>query len=121
QQSRNKVFYLQEFIEHYNRDIRILVMGNRVVAGMYRVGDDWKTNIYAGAKAKPLEVSKELENLAIKAAQVTKTAIAGVDIVESDRGYLVLEVNSIPGFTALQTVSDVNIAEEIISYFLEAI
>ena len=117
----NKVFYLQEFIEHYNRDIRILVMGNRVVAGMYRVGDDWKTNIYAGAKAKPLEVSKELENLAIKAAQVTKTAIAGVDIVESDRGYLVLEVNSIPGFTALQTVSDVNIAEEIISYFLEAI
>lgn len=117
----NKVFYLQEFIEHYNRDIRILVMGNRVVAGMYRVGDDWKTNIYAGAKAEPLEVSKELENLAIKSAQVTKTAIAGVDIVESDRGYLVLEVNSIPGFTALQKVSDVNIAEEIISYFLEVI
>ncbi|HEA71177.1 MAG TPA: RimK family alpha-L-glutamate ligase [archaeon] len=116
----NKIFYLQEFIEHHNRDIRILVMGNRVVAGMYRVGDDWKTNIYTGAKAKPLEVSKELENLAIKAAQVTKTAIAGVDIVESDRGYLVLEVNSIPGFTALQKVSDVNIAEEIISYFLEA-
>ena len=117
----NKVFYLQEFIEHYNRDIRILVLGNRVVAGMYRVGDDWKTNIYAGAKAEPLEVSKELENLAIKSAQVTKTAIAGVDIVESDRGYLVLEVNSIPGFTALQKVSDVNIAEEIISYFLEVI
>ena len=117
----NKVFYLQEFIEHYNRDIRILVMGNRVVAGMYRVGDNWKTNINAGAKAEPLEVSKELENLAIKAAQVTKTAIAGVDIVESDRGYLVLEVNSIPGFTALQKVSDVNIAEEMISYFLDAI
>jgi len=117
----NKVFYLQEFIEHNNRDIRILVMGNRVVAGMYRVGDNWKTNINAGAKAEPLEVSKELENLAIKAAQVTKTAISGVDIVESDRGYLVLEVNSIPGFTALQKVSDVNIAEEMISYFLDAI
>lgn len=115
----NEVFYLQEFIEHNNRDIRILVLGDRVVTGMYRVGDDWKTNIYAGAKAEPLEISDELEELAIKAAQVIKTEIAGVDIIESENGYLVIEVNSIPGFTALQKVSDKNLAEEIIDYFLE--
>ena len=78
-----------------------------------------KTNIFAGARPEPLEISDELESLAIKAAQVTKTEIAGVDIVESDRGFLVLEVNSIPGFTALQKVSTVNVAEEIINYFLE--
>ncbi|MHA1987842.1 MAG: RimK family alpha-L-glutamate ligase [Promethearchaeota archaeon] len=116
----NEVFYLQDFIEHYNRDIRILVLGNEVVAGMYRVGDNWKTNIHAGAKAEPLEISEELENLAIKSAQITKTEIAGVDIIESEKGFLVLEVNSIPGFTALQKVSKTNLAKEIIEYFLKS-
>ena len=115
----NEVFYLQEFIEHNQRDIRILVLGDRVVAGMYRVGDSWKTNIYAGAKAVPLEISDELEHLAIKAAQVTKTEIAGVDLIEGKSGVLVLKVNSIPGFTALQKVTSVNIAEEIVDYFLK--
>ena len=115
----NEVFYLQEFIEHQNRDIRILVVGNKVIAGMYRVSDSWKTNIYAGARAEPIEINKKLEKLAIRAANITKTEIAGVDIIESENGYLVLEVNSIPGFTALQEVTDVNLAEEIVSYFLE--
>jgi RimK family alpha-L-glutamate ligase len=115
----NEVFYLQRFIEHHNRDIRILVLGDQVVSGMYRVGDSWKTNIYAGARAEPLDISDELENLAIKAAQVTKTEIAGVDIIESEKGYLVLEVNSIPGFTALQQVTEKSLAKEIITYFLK--
>jgi len=115
----NEVFYLQEFIEHNNRDIRILVLGNKAVAGMYRVSDNWKTNIHTGARVEPLELTEELANLAIKAAKITKTEIAGVDIVESEKGLLVLEVNSIPGFTALQKVTEFNIAEEIVSYFLK--
>lgn len=115
----NEVFYLQEFIEHNNRDIRILVLGNKAVAGMYRVSDNWKTNIHAGARVEPLELTEELANLAVKAAKITKTEIAGVDIVESEKGLLVLEVNSIPGFTALQKVTEFNIAEEIVSYFLK--
>ncbi|NVM37921.1 MAG: RimK family alpha-L-glutamate ligase [Candidatus Lokiarchaeota archaeon] len=115
----NHVFYLQKFVEHQNRDIRILVLGNKAITGMYRIGDSWKTNIYAGAKAEPLELTNELKNLAVKAAKITKTEIAGVDILESEKGFSVLEVNSIPGFTALQKVSEVNIAEEIINYFLE--
>jgi RimK family alpha-L-glutamate ligase len=116
----NEIFYLQEFVEHQNRDIRILIFGDRAIAGMYRVGETWKTNIHAGAKAEPLEISTELEELAIKAARVTKTEIAGVDLIESDKGFLVLEVNSIPGFTALQTVTDINIAEEMNKFFLES-
>ncbi len=115
----NEIFYLQEFIEHYNRDIRILVLGDKAIAGMYRVSDNWKTNIHAGARMEPIELTEELKNLAIKAAKITKTEIAGVDIVESENGLLVLEVNSIPGFTALQKVTDVNLAEEIVSYFLK--
>jgi len=115
----NEVFYLQEFIEHYNRDIRILVLGDKAIAGMYRVSDNWKTNIHAGARMEPLELTEELKTLAIKAAKITKTEIAGVDIVESEKGLLVLEVNSIPGFTALQKVTKINLAEEIVSYFLK--
>lgn len=115
----NAVFYLQEFIEHYNRDIRIFVIGNEAIAGMYRVSDNWKTNVYAGAEVKPIELTSELKELAVKSARVTKTEIAGVDILESGEGYYVIEVNSIPGFTALQKVTDINIPEKIISYFLE--
>ncbi len=115
----HEVFYLQEFIKHPNRDIRILVLGNKAIAGMYRVSDNWKTNIYAGARSEPLEISEELSKLAIKAANITKTEIAGVDIVESENGLLVLEVNSIPGFTALQNVTEINLAKEIVSYFLK--
>ena len=115
----NTVFYLQEFIEHYDRDIRILILGNKAIAGMYRISDNWKTNVYAGAKVKALELRKEIEELAIKAAMITKTEIAGVDIIESKNGLQVLEVNSIPGFTALQKVTDLNLAEEIVTYFLE--
>jgi RimK family alpha-L-glutamate ligase len=117
----NQVFYLQEFIEHYNRDIRILVLGEKVIAGMYRISDSWKTNIHAGAKAEPIDLNKELEKLAVKAAKITRTEIAGVDIVESENGYAVLEVNSIPGFTALQKVTELNIAEEIVDYFLRIV
>ncbi|MFX1570701.1 MAG: RimK family alpha-L-glutamate ligase [Promethearchaeota archaeon] len=115
----NQVFYLQEFIEHHNRDIRILVLGDKAITGMYRVGDSWKTNIYAGAKGEPIELTSEMKSLAINAAKITKTDIAGVDIIESEKGLTVLEVNSIPGFTALQEVTNRNIAEEIINYFLD--
>ena len=115
----NTVFYLQEFVPHQNRDIRILVLGDKAIAGMYRISDNWKTNVHAGASVKTLELTKELNDLAIRAAQVTKTEIAGVDIIETDIGLQVLEVNSIPGFTALQKVSEINLAKEIVLYFLE--
>jgi len=114
----NHVFYLQEFVEHQNRDIRVLVLGNKAIAGMYRVSDNWKTNIHAGAHVEPIELSEELRTIAIKSAQVTKTEIAGVDIIETEKGFQVLEVNSIPGFTALQKVTDINLSSEIIEFFL---
>ena len=115
----NNIFYIQEFIKHNNRDIRVLVLGNKAIAGMYRVSDNWKTNIHSGATMESIELTEDIKNLAIKAAKVTKTEIAGVDIVESERGLLVLEVNSIPGFTALQKVTEINLAEVIVSYFLK--
>jgi len=117
----NEVFYLQKFVHHNNRDIRVLVLGDKVIAGMYRVSDNWKTNIYAGAKMKPIELTEELKDLSIRAAKAVKTEIAGVDIIESEAGYQILEVNSIPGFTAIQKVTEINLTEKIIDYFLENI
>lgn len=117
----NEIFYLQEFVNHYNRDIRVLVLGDEAVAGMYRIADNWKTNIYAGAKMEKIKLTKELKRLAVKAAQVVKTEIAGVDIIESEKGLQVIEVNSIPGFTALQKVVNTNLAEKIIDFFLKKI
>ena len=114
----NEIFYLQEYVEHFNRDIRILVIGNKAIAGMYRISDNWKTNVHAGAKVQPINLNNELIQLAIKSAKVTKTEIAGVDIIESEKGYYVIEVNSIPGFTGLQKVCKENIAEKIIDYYL---
>lgn len=115
----NEIFYLQEYIEHNNRDMRVLVLGNKAVAGMYRLSDNWKTNVHAGARVEPLELTSELKTLAINSARVTKTEIAGIDIMESEKGLQVIEVNSIPGFTGLQKVTDFNIAEEIVNYFLD--
>lgn len=114
----NEVFYLQKYVEHYNKDIRILVIDNQVIAGMHRISDNWKTNIHAGAKIKPLRINEELKELAIKSAEITKTDIAGVDIMESNEGYQVIEINSIPGFTALQKVTNINISKEIIDFVL---
>ncbi len=117
----NEIFYLQEFVQHNNQDIRILVLGDEAVAGMYRISDSWKTNIFTGAQPKPINLSDELKELAVKAAKATKTEIAGVDILETDNGLKVIEVNSIPGFTALQKVTKINLAEKIVEYYLDQI
>jgi len=117
----NEIIYLQEFVSHFNRDIRVLVLGDNAIAGMYRVGSSWKTNIHAGAQPKPLKLSEELKDLSIRAAHATKTEIAGVDLLETEKGLRVIEVNSIPGFTALQKVSEVNLAEKIVDYYLNQI
>ena len=79
----NEILYLQEFVSHFNRDIRVLVLGDDAIAGMYRVGSSWKTNIHAGAQPKPLTLSDELKELSVRAAQATKTEIAGVDLLET--------------------------------------
>lgn len=115
------MLYIQKFIPHGTRDIRLFVIGDRVVAAMYREADSWKTNIDRGARPVPFEPSKELEDLAIKVAKTIGCKVAGVDVMESQEGYLVNEINSQPGFRGLQLVTKVNIADEIVDYILENI
>jgi RimK family alpha-L-glutamate ligase len=110
------VLYLQEFIPHGGADIRAFVIGHHVIAAMKRVSEHWKTNVSLGAKPVALNISKELEDLAIKAADVIGCKVTGVDIIEGPKGPVLIELNSQPGWRGLQSVTKINIADEIISY-----
>jgi RimK family alpha-L-glutamate ligase len=112
------VLYLQEFIPHGGSDIRAFVIGDRVIAAMRRMSTNWKTNVSMGAEPVSLNISEELEILAVKAAKVIGCKVTGVDIMEGPEGPLVIELNSQPGWKGLQSVTKLNIADEIISYVL---
>ncbi len=85
---------------------------------MRRVSENWKTNVSLGAKPVPLNLPKELENLAVKAAKLIGCKITGVDIIEGPNGPVIIELNSQPGWRGLQSVTKINIADEIINYIL---
>ncbi|RLG44347.1 MAG: RimK family alpha-L-glutamate ligase [Thermoproteota archaeon] len=110
--------YVQSFVEHRNRDIRVFVLGERVLSAMYRVSNSWKTNISQGARPMPMKLTNELEEIALKSAEIIGADIAGVDIIESKEGPMVLEVNACPEWKGLQKVTKVNISEEIIRYVI---
>lgn len=112
------VLYLQEFVPHGRSDIRAFVVGDRVIASMQRVAGTWKTNVSLGAKPVPLKLSGKLEDLAVKTAKTIGCKIAGVDILEGPNGPLIIELNSQPGWRGLQSVTKVNIADEIVQYVL---
>jgi RimK family alpha-L-glutamate ligase len=110
------VLYMQEFVPHGFSDVRAFVINNRVVAAMRRVAQNWKTNVSLGAKPTALNPTIEVDDLAVKAAQVIGCKVAGVDILESKNGPVVIELNSQPGWRGLQSVTKLNIAEEIVKY-----
>jgi|Deesub1362B_J571_1020462.scaffolds.fasta_scaffold00005_194 RimK family alpha-L-glutamate ligase len=113
------VLYLQEYLRHEYRDIRAFVIGDRVVACMYRENPmSWKSNISRGGIPKPMKPDSEIIELAVKSADLLGCEIAGVDILESDGNRYVLEVNSQPTWKGLQSITKINIAEEIIKYVL---
>jgi len=112
------VIYIQEFVRHGFSDIRAFVVGDRVVAAMRRVADSWKTNYSQGARPDQIRLDKSMEEMAVKSAKLIECKIAGVDILESPRGPLVIEVNSQPGWRGLQSVTRVNIADGIVDFVL---
>jgi RimK family alpha-L-glutamate ligase len=112
------VIYIQEFVPHGYSDIRAFVVNNQVIAAMRRVAQSWKTNYSQGAKPTPLELTPELEELAIKSSKVIGCKIAGVDILEGPKGPVIVDVNSQPGWKGLQMVTKVNVANEIVAFIL---
>jgi len=114
----HQVIYIQRFIPHGVRDIRAVVVGGRVVSAMYRVARGWKTNVSQGAKPVAAKLPTEYGELALRAAEALGCEVGGADILETDSGPLVLEVNSQPGWRGLQSISDVDIAGEIADYLI---
>jgi len=112
------VLYLQEFIPHGVSDVRAFVVGDRVIASMQRVAGTWKTNVSLGAKPVALQLSAELEDLAVRTAKTIGCKVAGVDILEGPSGPLIVELNSQPGWRGLQSVTKANIADEIVQHVL---
>ncbi|MEM2389733.1 MAG: RimK family alpha-L-glutamate ligase [Ignisphaera sp.] len=116
------VLYVQKFLRHGGMDIRVLVIGDRVIASMYRVAPRgmWKTNVAQGAQPLAIErLSPEIEDIAIRSARAVECDVAGVDIAVADGRPYVLEINSQPGWRGLQSTTERDIALEIVKYVIE--
>lgn len=111
----------QEYIpESRGRDVRLQVVGDRVVASMYRYSNtDFRANVTAGGKMKNYTPSEEESSLALRAARAVGADFAGVDLLFGAEGPLVCEVNSNAHFKNIQTCAGVPVAEEIIQYICE--
>lgn len=110
---------IQEYIaESHGKDIRALVVGDRVVASMRRRarGREFRSNYHLNGTVEKVELLPEFEEAACRAARVLGLHIAGVDLLEAKDGPLVLEVNSSPGLEGIEKASGVNVAGEIIDY-----
>ncbi len=111
-------FLVQEFVEESaGEDIRAFVVGGRVVASMKRqsLDDDFRSNLHQGGEGTVVKLTDEERKTALKAAKAMGLSICGVDMMRSDRGPLVLEVNPSPGF-GVEKVTGRNVAEKIIEY-----
>lgn len=109
---------LQEFVkESAGTDIRAFVVGSRVVASMKRqsLDDDFRSNLHKGGEGTSIKLTEEERKMAIKAAKAMGLNVAGVDLMRSDRGPLILEVNASPGF-GIEKVTGRDVASSVIEY-----
>lgn len=109
---------IQEYIEESaGTDIRAFVVGSRVVASMQRrsLDDDFRSNLHKGGEGTKIKLTDEEKKIAVKAARAMGLQIAGVDLMRSKRGPLVLEVNASPGF-GIEKITGRNVASKIIDY-----
>jgi RimK family alpha-L-glutamate ligase len=114
------VIYLQRFIEHPGWDLRVLVLGGRVLAAMRRhAKDDWRTNVAQGGRAEAVTPTADEERLALKAAAAVGADFVGVDLLPTAGGFVVLEVNAVPGWRALAPACGVEVADVVLRHLSE--
>jgi ribosomal protein S6--L-glutamate ligase len=117
-------FLVQEYIGEANgADLRCFVVGRRVVAAMRRQAPegDFRANLHSGGSASGVELSEAETAVALRAARLMGLEIAGVDILRSARGPLVLEVNASPGLEGIESASGVDVAAAIIAHLARAV
>jgi ribosomal protein S6--L-glutamate ligase len=113
--------YLQQYIAHEGWDLRVFVLGGRVLAGMRRhAGRDWRTNVAQGGRPECVPVTPAEERLALAAAAAVGAPVCGVDLLPGRDGRLyVLEVNAVPGWRALAPVTGLDVARELLRFLTE--
>jgi RimK family alpha-L-glutamate ligase len=110
------VYYLQEAIPHDGVDVRALVVGDRVVGAIERVGEGWRANLARGARARAITLSAERTELCLRAARVVGAHYAGVDLLRgADGREHVLEVNGIPGWKGVEDATGVDVAGALVA------
>lgn len=117
-----QIYYFEEFVDRPPRDIRAIVIGDTVVAAIYRYSEnsEWKTNMALGGRAESCPITKELEDICIKSTQAVDGKIVGVDLMESSRdGLLVHEVNNTTEFKNTVRVTGIPIQDMIVDYSLQ--
>ncbi|MBT8147416.1 MAG: RimK family alpha-L-glutamate ligase [Gammaproteobacteria bacterium] len=118
-QSQKQNVLIQKFVsESRGKDIRALVVGDRVVAAMRRVaqGQEFRSNVHRGGIAEPVDLPDDYVEAAIRSAQILGLRVAGVDMLESASGPQIMEVNSSPGLEGIETCTQLDIAGAIIDY-----
>lgn len=110
---------VQEYIkESKGSDIRCFVIGSKVVAAMKRTAakDEFRSNIHRGGTAKPIKITPEERSTAVRAAKIMGLNVCGVDLLRSNHGPVVMEVNSSPGLEGIEKATGINIAGKIIEF-----
>jgi len=115
-----QVYYIQEMVKRPPRDIRVILIGDEIAAGIYRYApsDDWRTNVARGGRAEICQITKELEEICSKVTKVVGKGVLGIDLMESPDGLLVHEINHTPEFRGAESATGIDIAGKILNYAL---
>ncbi len=120
----NQQVLIQRFVaESKGRDIRALVVGDRVVAAMRRraQGEEFRSNVHRGGTVEPVKLDPAYEEVAVRCAQIMGLRVAGVDLLEGNDGPLVMEVNSSPGLEGIETATKLDVAGAIVDYIADQV
>jgi len=116
---QHSVFYIQEYIEKPGRDIRAIIIGDRVLTAMYRKSEHWITNTARGGEGEVCPITPEIEDLCLRAAKAVGGGVLAVDLVEHpQKGLMVNEINHTMEFHTMQPVSGIDIAGEIVEFVM---
>lgn len=114
-QTHGQPILLQKYVRKEDRDIRVFVVGDEVLGAIYRKAPEhtWKTNVSQGASVSQAPITPELEEIALKSTEVLGLKYSGVDVGETESGYVVYEVNSMPNWQGFMEGTGINPAEKI--------
>lgn len=118
-QSQKQNILIQKFVaESKGKDIRAIVVGDRVIAAMRRVaqGQEFRSNVHRGGKTEQVELTEEYKEVAIRAAKLMGLGIAGVDMLEGNDGPQIMEINSSPGLEGIENCTKIDVAGAFIDY-----